>query len=176
MGYEGQERIFNAIYNFGWNSIKHYILVDGLEKESALFIEAALIEKWKTYRPGRGYNTTRPKINGINGYDIPEITKVKVEDFSPLDIDSRYKNRNKARSGGFMHHSAKSVRCTETGEVFNSITEAAESIMVSTVALRDCLNSDNPKRTCGEVYGNYNANDPDIPESWGWVSAHWEYV
>jgi predicted GIY-YIG superfamily endonuclease len=39
-GYETQGKIANAIKHFGWNNIKHEVLIDGLTQEQAEKIEA----------------------------------------------------------------------------------------------------------------------------------------
>ena len=54
-GYKGQW-FYNAIKEFGWNSIKHEIVMKDLTKIEAVKIETELIIQYSSWAPGRGYN------------------------------------------------------------------------------------------------------------------------
>ena len=60
-GYETQGKIANAIKCFGWENVKHNIIVDGLNKEQAEQLEKYLIHELDTIN--NGYNTA---IGGEN--------------------------------------------------------------------------------------------------------------
>ena len=60
-GYETQGKIANAIKHFGWEHVKHDIIVEGLNKEQALALERYLITELDTIE--NGYNTA---IGGEN--------------------------------------------------------------------------------------------------------------
>lgn len=55
-GYKNQKRIWTAIQKFGWENVKHEIIMSNLNKQSALMIEEALINQYKTNIPACGYN------------------------------------------------------------------------------------------------------------------------
>lgn len=58
-GYQDQEKLWEAIQEFGWDNIKHEIIIENLTQENALMIEAALINQYKTNIPACGYNTLK---------------------------------------------------------------------------------------------------------------------
>ncbi len=139
MGYENQPQMECAIRQFGWNNVKHYILFEGLGKEAALFIEAALIEKWHTYRKGKGYNIKRPNLPGLENFIVPDFKKTIVHDPTKYSMDEIYVRRRDRREAGRSRAKTKRVICVETGEVFDSVTDAALSIMVPTSVLSKCI-------------------------------------
>ena len=47
-GYNNQKLFWRAIQKYGWNNIKHIILIDGIQKEVAQECEKYLIAKYKT--------------------------------------------------------------------------------------------------------------------------------
>lgn len=55
-GYANQPKMWEAIQKFGWNNIKHEIILTDLSKETAKEIESALILQYKTTIPALGYN------------------------------------------------------------------------------------------------------------------------
>lgn len=60
-GYETQGKIANAIFRYGWENIRHNIIIDGVSKKSAEKIEKFLIAELNTIEDG--YNTA---IGGEN--------------------------------------------------------------------------------------------------------------
>lgn len=55
-GYEQSPYMWNAIQKYGWENIKHEIIMQNLTRQSALMIEEALINQYKTNIPACGYN------------------------------------------------------------------------------------------------------------------------
>ena len=55
MGYRS-EKVGEAINEFGWENINHYILFKGLDRNTALSIESYMIRKKKSYLPQYGFN------------------------------------------------------------------------------------------------------------------------
>ena len=55
-GYKSQGKVWNAIKHYGWDNIKHEIVVGNLRKDQAEIIEKALIEAWDSVE--NGYNTS----------------------------------------------------------------------------------------------------------------------
>lgn len=60
-GYKTQGKMANAIKHYGWDNVKHNIIVDGLSKEQAETLEKYLIDALDTI--DNGYNTA---IGGDN--------------------------------------------------------------------------------------------------------------
>ena len=57
-GYRLQPYFYRAIQKYGWNNIKHIVLLENLSKEMACECEKYLIAKYKTNNPNYGYNLT----------------------------------------------------------------------------------------------------------------------
>lgn len=57
-GYRRNEHFWNAIKKYGWENIKHEILVDGLTKEDACKAEQMYISIFGSHDPRKGYNLT----------------------------------------------------------------------------------------------------------------------
>ena len=55
--YEGQW-FYDAIEKWGWENIKHEIVLEGLDEQTAKTKEVELIDSLHTWRPGIGYNNT----------------------------------------------------------------------------------------------------------------------
>lgn len=56
IGYQNQPKMWEAIQEYGWENIKHEIIMQNLTRQSALMIEEALINQYKTNIPACGYN------------------------------------------------------------------------------------------------------------------------
>ena len=56
-GYRNTKNMNKAIKEFGWDSIKHVVLMENIDKETAMEIEKELIKKYDTQNPEHGYNT-----------------------------------------------------------------------------------------------------------------------
>ena len=56
-GYRNQKAMYEAILKYGWDNIKHIVLVSNLKEDMAMEIEKALIEKYSTQDTLYGYNT-----------------------------------------------------------------------------------------------------------------------
>lgn len=166
LGYVSQSRMFSAILKHGWENIKHYVLLDGLDRDTALDIEARLIRQWKTYTKGKGYNAIVPKVRVYAELDVPELTPRRIDDHWDDSIQSRcearFRNCNSSEK-------RKPVRLTETGEVFPSATKAARAIGVSVACISRAART--PGATCGTCY-------IEAPISGALIErpAHWEYV
>ena len=175
MGYENQKRVFHAIVTFGWENVTHYLLADGLDKESAYIIEAYLIQKWKTYRKSKGYNTAIPKIEIPNDFVITKIMRVEVPDVNCGSIDLKFLRRrekldNVARGDTYTGQRLKKVRLIETGDVYNSAALAAREHGVDVANLYIAIRK-------GYACGTYEISGAEYGESWITERpAHWEYV
>ena len=56
-GYRNQKAMHEAILKYGWDNIKHIVLISNLKEDMAMEIEKALIEKYSTQDTLYGYNT-----------------------------------------------------------------------------------------------------------------------
>lgn len=167
LGYKDQKRIFTAILNAGWENIRHYILIDGLDKTSAHMIEAILIRNWKTYRPSVGHNASVPHMDGILDFKLPELKRIRIEDECKLNISERYSYL--VTHGGQMRPwNTKPVRLIETGQVFDNAHIAAAKMLVRVSGIYNAARN-------GWACGTCWIEDED--EGWRMeVPAHWEYI
>lgn len=74
-GYASNSEFHKDILKYGWNNIKHKILLTGLTLEQAQTWEVELISKYKTTDPKHGYNFTR---GGDHHGEISERTRAKL--------------------------------------------------------------------------------------------------
>jgi len=171
LGYENQSLVFGAILKYGWNNIRHYILMDGLSKDEALLYEAAFIYSWKTYTKSRGYNTILPNIAEAKEINIPtfqKCVKVKIEDERGPDTEEIYRCRVERRHGGRVR---KAVRCVDTGLVYKSAQAVVDECLDGIWDRVQVYNAIKSGKPCGEVIG-YDEVDK-CPYS---IHLHWEYV
>lgn len=73
--YKNNEYFMRAIGCFGWDNIKHIILADGLDKETAEKMEMEIIRDNKTADREYGYNI---KLGGNSSGPLPQSTKNKL--------------------------------------------------------------------------------------------------
>lgn len=166
LGYERQKRMFSAILKYGWENISHYLLFDGLDKKTALTIEAMLIREWKTYTHAKGYNTVLPQIASPDKFEIQKMVRTVVLDPYGRSVEDRRHTRDLSCSS--QAYKCKPVRLVETGEVFKSATIAARHVGTS-------VNSISRAAQCGSASGTCWIKDED--EGWQMeVPAHWEYI
>lgn len=165
LGYEEQP-VFSAILKYGWNNVRHYILMDGLTKDEALLYEAAFIYSWKTYTRSKGYNTILPNIAEAKEINVPSFQsckKVRVDDIYQDDVVVR---RDRRYTNSFGRQ--KRVRCIESGEIFENAEQA--SMFCSTgrkQTVYSAIKSGGASGTC-MIYDD-ECGDIEVP-------AHWEYV
>lgn len=167
LGYRDQKRLFGAILNTGWENIRHYILIDGLDATSAHIIEAILIRNWKTYRPSVGYNVSIPHIEGMGDFELPELKRTRVEDKYRLPVSERY-SYIMTHGGKIRPELTKPVRLVETGQIFDSAHAAAAEMLINVSRIYSAARNG---RACGTCW----IEDKD--EGWCMeVPAHWEYI
>lgn len=70
-GYKTQQLFWRAIQKYGWDNIKHIILIEDVSKIIADECEKYLIAKYQTTNPKFGYNITQGG-DGITGYRFSE--------------------------------------------------------------------------------------------------------
>lgn len=118
--YKNNEHFCNAIKKYGWNNFSHEILFEKLTKEEACEKEVELIALYDATNPEKGYNLQ----SGGSAFNHNSSTIKKMSEVA--------KKTNRKPTEEAIAHSVevnrKSVKCIETGEVFNSVIEAALSI------------------------------------------------
>ena len=156
-GYAKNTYFFKAIMKYGWDNIQHIIIANALSKEEACNLEKALICGCKTTDPSHGYNISTGGESGTSGvkYGQAFCQKVRSRMLGPgnptrgksFSIETRKKLSN-ARKGRWSkkqqealkknwEKNSKRVICVETGEVFNSITDASRKNNVDPKRITD---------------------------------------
>jgi hypothetical protein len=93
-GYHAQTKVYKAIQHYGWENVKHNIIVDGVTKEQAEALEKYLIAAFDTIR--NGYNITTGG-EGINkGYLSPYVlSMIRYAKHNDVDFDLVYEDGTK---------------------------------------------------------------------------------
>ena len=127
-GYKTQ-RFYEAVEEFGWDNIGHYILADDLTENEASFFEKVMIALYDTTNPNNGYNDS--KGTGIQS----EETKRKISESTRGENNPMYGRR------GYDNPTSKSVICITTGQCFGSAQEASRYYSSNHKAhIADCCN------------------------------------
>lgn len=77
-GYAVQRLFYRAIQKYGWDNIKHIVLLENLSKEVACECEKYLISKFQTNNPKHGYNVYVGGDCGPLGIAMSDETKEKL--------------------------------------------------------------------------------------------------
>lgn len=151
-----QNRYFHsAIKKYGWENIKHEILVSGLTRSEAEAMEIAEIEKNKSSERKFGYNLTKGgekagkyteeskrKMSLAKVGKTPWNKGIPLTDEQRKKMSNSLKGRTSPRKGctateetrkklseshkGKVSPRRKAVRDIESGEIFTSLHDAAE--------------------------------------------------
>ena len=177
MGYKNQY-FYTAIEEFGWDNFNHIILERNVSEELIQSREDYWIDKYNTMDPQYGYN--RVKSTGVS----EETRKCMSENWDSKDSLRRTKqsalmtalNQKIDRTGSNnpmydTHRTGKdaarkrSVRCIETGEIFETMTDASKWCNPNGCNLRSkiALQIKGERKSCGKH-----------PETG--IPLHWEYV
>lgn len=100
--YKGCVRLKYAIQKYGWDNIKHEVLLDGLTMEQACLAERLFISYWDLTNPDKGYNI---KDGGVLNSTLPEESRRKISKAlkgKPLSAETRRK-MSESRQGE-KHH------------------------------------------------------------------------
>ena len=77
-GYRENKHFFNAILKYGWDNIKHEILLTNLTKEEACKKEIELIAFYKSNQSKYGYNSSTGGERPTTGRKLSDETKEKL--------------------------------------------------------------------------------------------------
>lgn len=125
----------NAITKYGWDGFEHTVISSGLSREDACSLESMFIKLYKTNicRYGRmyGYNMTDGGDGG-NGCRPSKETREKIR----KTMTARGFPKEISDKGVAARR--KMVLCKNTGEIFQSATEAAKHFSVALSAICSC--------------------------------------
>lgn len=166
-GYKTCYYFYNAIQKYGWNNFEHIILEqnNNWTQEELNNKEKEYIIMYKANDPQYGYNITEGGSNiSPNALpkalewmkEHPEFGKARAQDMlewqkqHPEEIlNMRRENVKKATEAR-----KKKVLCVETGEIFESASEAARK-MPNTTQSKICMVCRGQRNTCGGYHWQY---------------------
>lgn len=133
-----------AIKKYGWDGIKHEILLDGLTEEEAKAAEIRLIAEHRSTEREHGYNVT---AGGDSAISRPHTEEEK--------------ERARLNLLGEKNPNARAVICLETLAVYATAVDAQKATGASKVC--DCCRRSYKHRTSGGYHWAYY--DPGMPMS-----------
>ena len=120
---KGYDRTYfgNAIRKYGWDSFEHSVLISGVDKETACFIEKTLIALYKSNTRECGYNICEGGQTGDNlsphcGEDNCRATSVKRIDPKTNEVVI-YRTVNEAAISMGINHRGISKACRDKQDV-----------------------------------------------------------
>ena len=168
LGYKTCTYFYNAIQKYGWDNFEHLILEQGqnLTKEELNQKEQYYINLYKANNPEFGYNITAGSQNNISPNALPkalewmrqhpEFGKARAQNMlqwqkeHPEEILAmRRINVKKATNAR-----KKKIQCVETGEIFESASDAARKIP-KTSQSKICMVCRGQRNTCGGYHWKY---------------------
>lgn len=115
VGYKNQDKVYRAILKYGWENIKHKIVVSGVTKEQAQQLEHYLIGELDTIAGGYNVATGGDRINGtyLDSYVLDMIRYVRkkgkyyggITDF----VNIVYDDRNRLEPAEFWNEANRAV-------------------------------------------------------------------
>lgn len=156
-GYRNNKHFYNAIQKYGWENIKHEILLEGLTKAQAEQKEIELIAKYKSNDAKYGYNHE----NGGNCTGkVSEETKRKISEASagregkPVSAETRKKisESKKGKGTGEQHHQYGKPLPEETK---NKIREKLKGRKISPEVLQKRREAQGKRTICIETQKVY---------------------
>jgi len=135
-GYRRNKKFFSAIQKYGWNNFEHIILKENLTLDEANYYEQFYISQYQSNKREKGYNLT----SGGKNYKPSEETIEKLKQ-SHLGYKHTEEQKKKNSLNNLGKHNRphtdeekkkmseikkKKVICLNTGQIFNSIEEAAK--------------------------------------------------
>lgn len=111
-GYSYNKKFFQDIIDFGWNNFSHEILEQFLTEDEALEKEKFYIKKFDCVN--HGYN----QIYGNLGFYTRTPESIEKQ------MDTKHSRYGSGRSVNY-HGKKRKVKCLETGDIFESISDAS---------------------------------------------------
>lgn len=168
LGYKTCTYFYNAIQKYGWDNFEHLILEQSQNwtKEELDQKEQYYINLYQANNPDFGYNMTAGGQNSISPNALPktlewmcqhpEFGKARAQNMlqwqkeHPEEILAmRRINAEKATNAR-----KKKIQCVETGEIFESASDAARKIP-KTSQSKICMVCRGQRNTCGGYHWKY---------------------
>jgi len=120
-GYKSNVLFYRAIQKYGWENIKHEILLDGLSAEEASEKEIELIAFYNSADPRYGYNISSGGLNSDMKHSKQSKAKIKCNHKGTSGY--HFTDQQKQH---IALSKKKRVLCVELNLIFPSMSEAAD--------------------------------------------------
>ena len=158
-GYKLHCYFYRAILKYGWDNFSHEILYKNLSYNEACEKEKELIQQFQSNISEYGYNLTKGG-EGISGYSHSNKTKEKISNtMKQKDYSKQIARLSQWNKEHRLEHSEmlrerwkdpkfkqemtkkhkKKVLCVNTGQIFESINDAAQYGGISPTGVSKCL-------------------------------------
>lgn len=108
-GYKNNPYFFHAIEKYGWNNIKHEVLLEGLTEEQAELAERLFIGYWDSTNRNKGYNI---EGGGNLNKEVSDETRKKMS-------ESKQGDKHPWRGRRHTEESKRKMSKSHTGKVFS---------------------------------------------------------
>lgn len=101
LGYNRQVYFYRAILKYGWNNIRHEIIISGISGEEAKCLEKYYINLYQANNPNSGYNLTNGG-DGTLGFHHSQESRISMSikhtgKKRPKDVIERIASKNRGR-------------------------------------------------------------------------------
>lgn len=111
-GYNKNIQMFNDILLFGWNNIKHEVLLENLSYKEALKNESSLIIQYKTYDSTYGYNISQGNAEGAKYHSDEGIEHIR-ESMHTRTVSAESREKMSIAKKGTSYHTQKHSAITK---------------------------------------------------------------
>jgi group I intron endonuclease len=152
---------WNAINKYGWDGFDHLILVRGLTKEEAEWLEIQLIAAYDSTDPNKGYNLTKGG-GGANGYKRTKASRRKQSESISGEKHHMYgkhhteealikMRENHADLKGKKSVLSKTIICITTRQVYYGAYEAERATGVAQQNISKVCNNRGGRKHAGKL-------------------------
>lgn len=134
-GYFRNKHFTDAIKKYGWDGFDHIVLYQNLTKDEACKVEQELISFFNTQDKKYGYNLTNGGEHFKHSEESKRLMSKNRTGICPVFTEEHIRKIREHHAGG---NPKKAVMCIETGEVFNSINDAARYVNINKKLISNC--------------------------------------
>lgn len=148
--YKTSPHFYSAIQKYGWDSFEHYLFADNLTEDEACNMQKLLIKQFETTNPQLGYNISEGGNTGclLTGQRHPRFGKHHTEQAKmknrlahlgkSFNLPESAKQKISKAMIGNKNGKMTSVRCIETGQIFESAKAAGNATGCDPSAIIKC--------------------------------------
>lgn len=179
--YRCNKHFYNAIQKYGWDNIKHEVLIDGLTKQEAESLEIKIIAYYDSANPKKGYNISpggglaaestrrkmsenaRKRCNGETFYRGAGENNPFYGRTHSAETRKKLSELAKTHNLGGDNPNAKKVICLDTLKVYDCITDASERTGIHRTDINNCCIKE--RLTAGGLHWAYYDDSVDYTDA-----------